>query len=78
MIECEDAPALESKLHRSLNDNRVNKINHRKEFFNVSLSELKKVVRESFPDAEFVDLAEAREYRETLGLSQIDQELKYA
>ena len=70
MIETEDAPALESELHRLLNGMRVNKVNHRKEFFNITLSDLKVFVQESLPDAEFIDLAEAREYRETLGYSQ--------
>lgn len=78
MIETEDAPALESKLHRLLNGVRVNKINHRKEFFNISLSDLKEFVQESTPDAEFIDFAEAREYRETLGYSQVDRRLEHA
>jgi len=34
---------------------RVNKIYHRIEFFNVSLSDLKEFVHESLPDAEFIE-----------------------
>lgn len=65
MIEADDAPAFESELHRLLNSTRVNKINHRKEFFNVTLSDIKNVVHQFSPEAEFIDFAEAREYRET-------------
>ena len=66
MISAEDAPAIESQLHRLLNESRVNKVNHRKEFFRVELKDLKRMVKQSLPEAEFVDLAEAREYRETI------------
>ena len=78
MITTDDAPALEAKLHKLLNEKRVNKVNHRKEFFSVSLSDLKKLVRDSLPDAEFIDVAEAREYRETLGFEQTEKQPEYA
>jgi len=78
MIEAEDAPALESELHRMLGDTRVNRINKRKEFFSVRLSEIKNIVRQFSPDAEFIDFAEAREYRETLGYSQSEASPQYA
>jgi len=78
MIEAEDAPALESELHRMLGDMRVNRINKRKEFFSVRLSEIKNIVRQFSPDAEFIDFAEAREYRETLGYSQSEASPQYA
>jgi len=78
MIEAEDAPALESELHRMLGDTRVNRINKRKEFFNVRLSEIKNIVRQFSPGAEFIDFAEAREYRETLGYSQSEASPQYA
>ena len=48
MIFSEDAPALEAKLHRAFADKKVNAVNQRKEFFNVSLDEIKKV-REELP-----------------------------
>lgn len=70
MIEAEDAPALETELHRMLGNTRVNLVNTRKEFFNVSLRDIKNIVRQFSPDAEFIDFAEAREYRETLGFSR--------
>ncbi len=78
MIEADDAPALEAELHRLLGTTRVNRINTRKEFFNVTLADIKNIVRQFSPDAEFIDYAEAREYRETLGFSKSDASPQYA
>ncbi|MEH2176698.1 DUF4041 domain-containing protein [Nostoc sp.] len=73
MIFCENAPELESRLHRCFHTRRMNKENKRKEFFRVSLEEIVKVVRET--DAElkicrseitFTKVAEAADYRKTL------------
>lgn len=47
MIFSEDAPALETALHRQFDDRRINLVNSRKEFFRVSLSEVEKVVKEN-------------------------------
>lgn len=43
---CEDAPALESELHRTFSDRRVNLVNKRKEFFNISFNEAIEAVAE--------------------------------
>lgn len=48
-----DAVGLENKLHTLLDDRRVNKVNMRKEFFNISLDELEQIVTETEPTAEF-------------------------
>ena len=48
MIFSDDAFALENKLHQIFNDNRVNKVNMHKEFFNVSIDEIEKAVKENF------------------------------
>jgi len=66
MIFSEDAPALEASLHRAFHHRRVNRINERKEFFRVTLSEIKKVVHQNHnARIEFTMAAEAKEYRET-------------
>ena len=52
-IFSQDAVALESTLHRRLNDKRVNKVNLRKEFFHISLDELETMVNEIDPTAPF-------------------------
>jgi hypothetical protein len=46
MIYVEDAPALESALHRKFTTHRVNAVNMRKEFFNIDLLSIKKAVEE--------------------------------
>jgi hypothetical protein len=68
MIHSEDAPALESALHKSFNDER--------EFFKVSLSDIQAKVSEINPDAEFIETAEARDYRESMSIIAQRNELK--
>ena len=53
LIFSDDAVGLETKLHHILNDQRVNKVNLRKEFFRVSLDDIEKLVAEVAPTAEF-------------------------
>ena len=68
-IFSEDASDLETELHRRLNEKRVNKINKRKEFFDVTLDELEKLVNEISPTSEFKRTMLAEEYRQSLSLS---------
>ena len=65
MIYAEDAPALENQLHKSFDYKRLNLVNNRKEFFNVSLKEIANEVKKISPDSEFIETAEARQYRES-------------
>lgn len=65
-IFSEDAVSLEIKLHDILNNKRVNKVNLRKEFFNVSLDELERIVQEIEPTAEFNRTIAASEYRQSI------------
>lgn len=75
MIPSNDAPALENKLHELFKDKSVNKVNYRKEFFKVSLEEIEKAVKDyTKSDIIFTKMAEAREYRESLAMSNIGQE----
>ena len=66
MIYSEDAPAMETAIHKALDSKRVNKVNSRKEYFNTDLSEIESIVKEMGSDVEFIKLPEAQEYRETL------------
>lgn len=68
MIYSDDAPALESALHKSFDRRRLNLVNTRKEFFSVSLDEIQTEAQKITPDAEFVLTAEARDYHETLSI----------
>lgn len=70
MIFSEDAPKLEATLHQRFSDKRVNMINNRKEFFNVSLKEIADVVAEYNATIEFTLLAEASDYRQTLAIKE--------
>lgn len=64
-IFSDDAVGLENKLHTILTDKRVNKVNMRKEFFNVSLDELEQLVTEIEPTAEFNRTMAAEEFRQS-------------
>lgn len=66
----DDAVGLESKLHDMLNQKRVNKVNMRKEFFNVTLDELEELVTEIEPTAEFNRTMAAEEYRQSLSTNE--------
>lgn len=71
LIFSEDAPNLESILHQTFNNRRVNMVNERKEFFNVTIDEIKKIVEDSHDKTvEFKMTATAEEYRETLALKK--------
>lgn len=66
MIFTEDAPKLESALHKAFENKKVNMVNLRREFFNVTLDEIKKVVQENFDKTvEFIDTPSAEQYRES-------------
>ncbi len=68
-IFSEDAVHLESELHNRLHSHRTNKINLRKEFFDVSLDDLEKLVDEICPSAEFKRTMLATEYRKGLEMA---------
>jgi hypothetical protein len=79
MLASDDAPALETALHRRFLERQVNKVNKRKEFFRVSLKEIREVTDELGIAASWTLMAEAAQYRETLALEQAmksDKELK--
>ena len=67
MIFSENAPTLENSLHKAFEKRKVNMVNSRREFFNVSLDEIKAVIKNNYDKtAEFVDIAEAPQYRESI------------
>lgn len=66
LIYTDDAPALESSLHKEFTHSRVNAVNFRKEFFRVDLESIKGAVeRIAGIEAEFKMTAIAEEYNET-------------
>lgn len=65
-IFSEDAVGLEREMHKRLYGKRKNKINLRKEFFDVSINELEELVMEIDSTAEFNKTMLACEYRQGL------------
>ena len=64
LIFTDDAPRLESALHRAFENRKLNLINPRREFFHVSLEEIEQVVRANYDKSvEFVREADAEQYR---------------
>ncbi|WP_375749004.1 DUF4041 domain-containing protein [Vibrio sp. HN007] len=71
MIHTKDAPSLEKKLHDQFDSRRLNMINRRKEFFHVSLDEIKEVVHDFTENAvEFIETAVAKDYHETQAIKK--------
>ncbi|MGF1756683.1 DUF4041 domain-containing protein [Photobacterium sagamiensis] len=68
MIHTDDAPALEKALHAKFDSKRLNLVNRRKEFFNVTLGEIKDVVYDHLDDVDFVETAVARDYVESVAI----------
>lgn len=77
MIYSDEAPTLENELHKAFTNKKVNMLNYRKEFFNVTLDEIESKVKEIGLNAEFSRLPEAMEYRETLAiLEKLNSQVK--
>ncbi len=69
MIFADDAPALETALHKHFEKQSVNRINLRKEFFKVTLDEVEQFVKDNFNNTvEFTKIPLATEYRQTLNI----------
>ena len=66
LIESDDAPNLESTLHKVFNDRRVNKINRRKEFFRVSIDDIEKELVDLNIEALINKIPSADEYYQSM------------
>ncbi|MBN1365536.1 MAG: DUF4041 domain-containing protein [Syntrophaceae bacterium] len=67
LIFSENAPALEAKLHEHFYKSRINKLNHRKEFYRADIHEIEKIVKENYDKVvDIVIDAPAEDYRESL------------
>lgn len=74
MISCDDAPSLENAMHREFHGRRLNRVNRRKEFFRVELDEIRAFVESQYGEVDYVADAEALEYRQSLEMSDEDQQ----
>lgn len=71
IVYSDDAPEMESELHRRFAQHRVNAVNLRKEFFRVDLRQIRKAVEEiSGGEADFRMTVAAEEYFETRRLQE--------
>jgi len=70
MIFSENAPGLERELHKKFLRLQMNKVNPRKEFFKVTLADIKAEIDSLNINAKWTMTAEARQYRETLAIEQ--------
>lgn len=66
MISCDDAPALEAALHNALSDNRMNRVNLRKEFFRVDLGKIISCVEDHHGKIEYFAEPAAIQYYRSL------------
>ncbi|WP_405321895.1 DUF4041 domain-containing protein, partial [Methanobrevibacter thaueri] len=70
-IFSKNAYDLESELHERFNNKRVNKVNMRKEFFRITIDDVKRIVEENKGQVHsFVEHPDAEEYYDTLRLEQ--------
>lgn len=78
MIWSDNAPQLETKLHRMFVQAQVNKLNPRKEFFRVGIADLRGAMEGMGLSVSWTMAAEAREYRETLAIEKQIEESELA
>lgn len=74
MIFSDDAPSLEKTLHRHFLRRQMNKVNPRKEFFRVGISEIRAELESLGVETLWTMAAEAHEYHETIRIEQQIQE----
>lgn len=71
MIFSEDAPALETSLHKHFDGYRINKVNPRKEFFKLNIDDIEEYVTKNYDEkVEFTKFAVAKEYRDTIAMAE--------
>jgi hypothetical protein len=74
LIFSEDAPALETSLHKHFVLLQMNKVNYRKEFFRVPLTHIREEVEKMSLEAKWTMTSEARQYHETLAIEKAIKE----
>jgi hypothetical protein len=74
MISCDDAPTLENALHQAFHKTRLNKMKPRKEFYRTDIDAVRRIVEENHAEVQYVADPEALEYRQSLTMSDDDEE----
>ena len=70
MIYSDDAPTLETELHKLFSRNQVNKVNPRKEFFRMPIADIRDYFDQKEISVQWTIKADAAQYRETLALEK--------
>ena len=70
MIYTTDAPALENALHKKFEAKMLNKVNRRREFFEVTLDEIRDAVAELHADVTWVIEPAASQFRESQRIAE--------
>lgn len=70
MIYSDDAPKLENDLHKRFLLMQMNKVNPRKEFFKIGISDIKEEVEKFGVKTKWTLLAEAKQYRESKAIEE--------
>lgn len=70
LIYSTNAPSLENELHTDFEEFRVNLINNKKEFFKIPTKEIKTYLKINYPEINFIEKPEAKDYIETLALQK--------
>lgn len=70
MIWSENAPALEKSIHRKFIQSQLNKVNPRKEFFKLTIAEIRQELDSMGIEVSWTMAADAREFRETQAIEQ--------
>lgn len=68
MIYSENAPELEARIQNRFWDKRINWVNNRKEFFRITLDEVRAELKKIGLPNEVLSIPEAKEYRQTLSV----------
>ncbi len=68
MVYSDNAPELELKIHQQFETRRINLVNQRREFYDITLDEIEEWAKEQNIELRLTKIAEAREYRETLAI----------
>lgn len=70
LIESDDAPNLDAILHRAFENKRLNRVNRRKEFFNVSIEDIERALDKMDIDALISRIPSADEYYQSIKIQQ--------
>ncbi len=74
LIFSENAPALESQLHKHFVVMQMNKVNHRKEFFKVDIKHIREEIEKLGISAKWTMTAQAKEYHDTIVIERAIKE----